>query len=72
MESYTLLYKIKATDEFFRYFEANAKIDANYLIIKDQADPIYLQIMIQLVSSMLWRMGTDVSAEWSVEVGEEL
>lgn len=72
MENYTLLYKVKATDEFDRYFEANAKIDANYLIIKEEADPVYLQMMIALLTNILLRMGADAKAEWTVEVDEEI
>lgn len=71
MEKYWLLYKVKATDEFNRYFEANAKIDAQHLIIKDIADPLYLQMMVALSTSILLRMGSDAKAEWSVDVNEE-
>lgn len=68
---YTLLYKVKATDEFDRYFEAVAKIDAQHLIIKEAADPIYLQMMVALLTHILLQMGSAASAEWSVEVDEE-
>lgn len=71
MEDYTLLYKVKATDEFNRYFEANAKINAQHLIIKEVADPIYYQMMVTLLTNILLRMGADATAEWSVEINEE-
>lgn len=70
-EEYILIYTVRVKDEFGRHFEAYGRIDANYLIIKQQADPFYLQMMEQLVAHVLWRMGTEVSAEWLVEVTEE-
>lgn len=72
MENLTLLYKVKVTDELGRYFEANGKANASYLIFKEQADPLYKQMMEVFVANILWRMGTEVSAEWTVEVDEEL
>lgn len=72
MENYTLLYKVKVTDELGRYFEAHGKAHAQYLIVKNEADPLYAQMMDILVANILWRMGTEVSAEWTVEVTEEL
>lgn len=66
-----MLYKVKATDEFGRYFEMNAKIEAGYLIFKEQADSLYSQMMSALISPILHRMGTDAYGEWSVEVDEE-
>lgn len=72
MEKYSLLYTVKAVDEFDRHFEAVAKIDANHLIIKEMADPLYLQMMVALLTHILLQMGSAASAEWSVEVDEEL
>lgn len=72
MEKMELLYKVSATDEFGRYFEVNAKIDGRLLVFKDQADKIYLQMTEQLVAHVLWRMGTEADAEWSVEVKDIL
>lgn len=72
MENFTLLYKVKVTDELGRYFEAYGKADSQYLIFKESADPIYAQMMQTFAATILWRMGTEVSAEWIVEVDEEI
>lgn len=71
MEDYVLLYKVKATDEFNRSYESNARISANYLVLKEQADLIYLQMMVALLTDILLKMGSDAKAEWTVEVDEE-
>lgn len=72
MSNLNLIYTVTALDEFGRQFESAAKIDAQYLMIQPQADEIYLQMMQQLVAHTLWRMGSEASAEWSVELTEEL
>lgn len=71
MQEYILLYKVKAVDEFNRRYESYARIDANYLLLKDQADDLYLQMMVALLTNILLRMGSDAKAEWTVEVEEE-
>lgn len=71
MKKYILIYKMKVRDEFGRHFEAYGKADANFLILKQQADVFYLQMMEQLVANVLWRMGADTKAEWLVQVEEE-
>lgn len=72
MEPYILLYKIKAVDEFNRHYESYARIDAQYLIIKEQADDIYFQMMVALLTDILLKMGSDAKADWTVEVEEEI
>lgn len=71
MENFMLIYKVKVTDELGRYFEANGRAEAKYLIIKEQSDVIYQQMMETFAANILWRMGTEVSAEWIVELTEE-
>lgn len=71
VEDLTLYYKVKATDEFGRYFEANAKISAQHLMFREQADSLYTQMMVALLTHILLRMGSEANAEWSVEVDEE-
>lgn len=71
MGNLTMLYKVKATDEFNRYFEANARVSAQYLVFREQADSIYLRLMIDMLTNILLRMGADAKAEWTVEVDEE-
>jgi len=63
-----LLYKMKAVDEFNRYFEANFKIDGKLLIFQHEAEPLYFHMMTTLAFNILARMGTEAKAEWSVEV----
>lgn len=71
MENYILQYRVTATDEFGRQFQSYARISALNLIVKEQADPLYIQAMMALVTDILWRMGTEVKAEWSTVVVEE-
>jgi hypothetical protein len=71
MKGWNLLYKVKAVDEFNRHYEANAKVSGTYLVFKEQADSIYLQLMIRLLTDILLKMGSDAKAEWVVEVDEE-
>lgn len=71
IEDLTLYYKVMATDEFGRYFEATAKIAAQHLLFKEQADSVNLQMMVALLTHILLQMGSAAYAEWSVEVQEE-
>lgn len=67
-----ITYVMKAEDEFGRVFDTHGRIDARYLFVKHEADALYVDMLIALATPILYRMGTDASAEWYVEVTDEL